>query len=66
MQYGLEIFDITDDVPEKIKGPLPQNFSLEDLDKVEGVHGTGRAAGLLKEHVDKICEILKGERIYVN
>lgn len=110
-QYGLEIFDITDDIPEKIKGSLPQTFSLEDLDNVEGVHGTGRAAevekwihnhsvedfvilddedhawkeygldknwihtcyygpdcaaGLLEEHVDKICEILKGERIYVN
>ena len=110
-QYGLEIFDITDDIPEKIKEPLPQNFSLEDLDNIEGVYGTGRAAevekwirnhsvedfvilddenhdwkeygmnknwihtsyygldceaGLLKEHVDKICEILKGERIYVN
>ena len=25
-QYGLEIFDITDDIPEKIKNPLPQNF----------------------------------------
>ena len=110
-EYGLEIFDITDDIPEKIKNPLPQTFSLEDLDNVEGVHGTGRAAevekwirkhvvenfvilddedhdwkeygldknwihtcyygpdcaaGLLEEHVDKICEILKGERIYVN
>lgn len=48
VQYGLEIFDITDDIPEKIKNPLPQTFSLEDLDNVEGVHGTGRAAEVEK------------------
>lgn len=47
-QYGLEIFDITENIPEKIKNPLPQNFSLEDLDNVEGVHGTGRAAEVEK------------------
>lgn len=110
-QYGLEIFDITDDIPEKIKNPLPQNFSLEDLDKVEGIHGTGRAAevekwirdhsvedfvilddedhawkeygldenwihtcyygpdceaGLLKKHIDKICDILDEKFSYKN
>lgn len=111
MQYDLEIFDITDDIPEKIKNPLPQTFSLEDLDNVEGVHGTGRAAevaqwirdhsvedfvilddedhawkeygldenwihtcyygpdcaaGLLDEHIDKICDILDGKISYKN
>lgn len=35
MQYNLEIFDITDDIPEKIKEPLPQTFTLKDLDNVE-------------------------------
>ena len=110
-QYGLEIFDITDDIPEKIKEPLPQTFTLEDLDNVEGVHGTGRAAevekwirdhsvedfvilddenhdwkeygmnknwihtsyygpdceaGLLDEHIDKICDILDRKISYKN
>lgn len=110
-QYGLEIFDITDDIPEKIKNPLPQTFSLEDLDNIEGVHGTGRAAevekwirdhsvedfvilddedhdwkeyglnenwihtcyygpdceaGLLDEHIDKICDILDRKISYKN
>ena len=110
-EYGLEIFDITDDIPEKNKNPLPQTFSLKDLDNVEGVHGTGRAAevekwirdhsvedfvilddedhawkeyemgknwihtcyygpdcaaGLLKKHIDKICDILAGKISYKN
>ena len=110
-QYGLDIFDITDDIPEKIKNPLPQTFSLEALDNIEEVHGTGRAAevekwirdhsvedfvilddedhdwkeyglnenwihtcyygpdceaGLLDEHIDKICDILDRKISYKN
>lgn len=43
-EYGLKIFDITEEIPVKNHKNLPVSFSLEEIANFELLYGTGRAA----------------------
>lgn len=43
-EYGLKIFDITEEIPVKNHKNLPVAFSLEEIANFELLYGTGRAA----------------------
>lgn len=46
-EYGLEIYDITDDIPEEILEEIPTVITLDEMD-FHCKHGTGRAVEVQK------------------
>lgn len=62
-EYGLEIYDITDDIPEEIIEDIPPVITLDEMD-FHCKHGTGRAAEVqkwIKEHPVENFVILDDE-----